>query len=88
MRAALQAKNTFANVLRVVDLGTGERDLGIAPLGFEDDVIGNGIFVGNAQLLRLEHDAVDQNEIGVIHHVDEMSHFSRLLSIWTIRCTV
>jgi hypothetical protein len=76
MRAALQAKHALADVLGIVDLGTRELDLGIAAFGLEDDIIGNSILVGNAQILGLEHDTVDQDEIGVVHHVDEMSHFA------------
>ena len=65
MRAALQAKHALADVLGIVYLGTRERDLGIAAFGLEDDIIGNGILVGNAQILGLEHDTVDQDEMAL-----------------------
>src|SRR5213593_2138977 len=85
MRAALQSKDALADVLGIVELGARQFDLGFTVLRLQDDVVGDGVLVGNAQVLGLENDAVDQHEISVVHQVDELSHFSRLLSNPKIR---
>ena len=56
-------------MLGIFEVGLGERELGLAMRRFEHDVIRDGELVRNAHVGGLENDAVDNDEIGVVHRV-------------------
>jgi len=72
MGTVLQPIDALADVLGIVQFRPRQLDFRLPTLGFEHDVICDGEFVGYAQILRLEHNSVDQDEIGVVHRIDKV----------------
>src|SRR5688572_11587395 len=86
--AVLEPEHALAQRLGFADLGERERQLVLATPGFEDDVVLHRVLVGHAQVLGLEHHALEQHEIGTVervrHGIDRGHVGSRLRSICRI----
>jgi hypothetical protein len=80
-----EAVEAVGNVLGILEIGLRESKFGFTVARFENHVVGHRELIGDSNVCGLEHDAVDDDEIGVVHRVGQFERHDVVTFDWRDR---